>query len=1674
MKKLFTCAIAALRAKKLLFSNVIGISFTKPALLVFILSFQVALNLLQAQCVDASFNSVDFGNTSGNGANGEIYATAIQSDGKIIIAGLFTQYNGVTINRIARINTDGTLDNTFNVGTGADFSVFCVAIQSDGKILIGGDFGNYNGTPRVRLARLNTDGTLDNTFTVGTGANGPVRSIAIQTDGKILIGGSFSAYNGNSAFNIARINTNGSFDNTFNAGTNAVVFSVAIQTDGKILIGGNFGICNGVSNVRIARLNTDGSLDGSFSSGSGFNNNVRSIAIQSDGKILVGGDFIDYNGTTKNRIARLNNNGSLDTPFATNVDAPVYSILIQSDGKIIIGGDFGNVNSTGRIRLARLNTDGTLDAGFMVSAGANLIIRCMALQSDGKIIIGGNFTTYAGVTHNRIARVETNGSLDIYFDLLGGADGIVSAIAIQSDGKIILGGNFTKYNSQTYNRIIRLNTDGTIDNAFNPGTGANAYIRTIAIQSDGKIVVGGDFTNFNGNTVGRLVRLNSDGSLDGTFFSSGGNQSITSLAIQTDGKILVGGYFTTFNSVSKNRIARLNSDGTLDISFNTSADSYINAIALQSDGKIIIGGDFGNVNSTSRIRLARLNTDGTLDNTFTVGTGANGIITTAVIQNDGKILIGGYFTQYAGTARGRIARVNTDGSNDVTFNPGTGADAQIETNSIAIQSDGKIIFGGEFGNYNSTSRIRLARINTDGSLDNTFTVGTGANNTIYCIAIQTDGKILVGGNFTSYNNTGKNRILRIITANNTITLTSGTSTTNQSLCINTAITNITYSTTGATGAIVTGLPTGVSGNFSSNTVTISGTPTASGTFNYTVTLTGGCGTATATGTITVNPNNTVGSPSFTPVVCLGSTIPNINHTTTGATGIGTPAGLPSGVAAWWSSNTVTISGTPTQTGTFNYSIPLTGGCGSVNATGTITVNANPTASISPATVSICSGESTTLTASGGATYAWSNSGGSNATATFTPASTTTYTVTVTASNGCTATASRLVTVNPSPTASISPATVTICSGESATLTASGGGTYAWSNSGGSNAAATFTPASTTTYTVTVTANGCTATASRTVTVNPSPMVSISPATVAICNGESATLTASGGGTYAWSNSGGSNASATFTPTTSTTYTVTVTSANNCTATASRLVTVNANPTATITPPSPSICNGASQTLTASGGTNYSWSNGLGSGASKTVSPTSTTTYTVTVTNAANCSATASATVTVNTVNASINGPSTICSGLSATLTASGGTSYAWSNGGGTNAQATFSPTSTTTYTVTVTGAGGCTATASQTVSVQSQPTASISGPTEVCNGSSVTLTANGGNTYTWSNNQTTAAITVTPTATTTYTVTVSIGANCTATATKTVTVKQPSASSLAETICFGNSYTFKNQQLTQSGTYRDTLVNAAGCDSVITLNLTVRPKVESTVNAAICAGQSYAFNNQQLTQAGQYFDTLQTTLGCDSFITLNLTVNSFVTGSTLASICQGQSYTFNGQQLTQAGQYLDTLTSAGGCDSILTLTLTVNPLPQPTITQNGNVLSTQSFNSYQWQLNGNNINGAINQTYTATQNGNYTVQVTDANGCSNTSSVVNVTGVGIVDLVDMRLRVYPNPTTEMLLIYCDEKVVSVEIYNLIGEQVQFVQGEIQQINVQHLSEGLYTIQVNTTSGKSATRRFIKQ
>lgn len=355
----------------------------------------------------------------------------------------------------------GSPDGTFSVGSGANNRVYAMAQQADGKQIIGGAFTSYNGTASSRVARISRTGALDGSFVVGTGFNGQVNHIAVDADGKVLIGGTFTSY-------------------------------------------------NGTARSRLVRVNSDGSIDAGFSIGTGFNGNVNYILIQADGKILVVGTFTTYNGSTHNRIVRLNTDGSADGTYAigTGANSDIYGAALDAEGRLIIGGSFSTVNGVTRIGVARLTTTGAVDSGFNPGAGTNNAVYCVAVQRDGRILIGGPFTSYNAITPSaRIARLERTGAYDNTFSVGTGFNSWVYTIALQGDGKILAGGDFTSYNGTSRNRMVRLNTNGTLDTGFNTGTAFNNWVYAITWQPEGRTTVAGGFTNYNGSGRNRLVRL---------------------------------------------------------------------------------------------------------------------------------------------------------------------------------------------------------------------------------------------------------------------------------------------------------------------------------------------------------------------------------------------------------------------------------------------------------------------------------------------------------------------------------------------------------------------------------------------------------------------------------------------------------------------------------------------------------------------------------------------------------------------------------------------------------------------------------------------------------------------------------------------------------------------------------------------------------------------------------------------------------------------------------------------------------------------------------------------------------------------------------------------------------------------------------------------------------------
>ena len=394
-----------------------------PVLMFSLLSFPVAAQIAGSR--DPSFNP------NGTGGNFHVFCIELQNDGKILLGtvdGNIT-YNGVSVEEVVRLNPDGTLDNSLNLGAGfkGGTTIRDIALQPDGKILVAGSFNSYDGVPGKGVVRLNSDGSLDPGFQLEPPVTSTayfIHELELLPDGSILVAGQINSHSGQPAGGLVKLLSDGTRDVSFNPGGAgafpAHVHALAVQPDGRILVGGVFETFNGVPSKLIVRLHPDGTVDNSFTIGTGIDGplpDVESITLQPDGKILVGGKFEECNGTAVRSILRLNSDGTLDNGFNLNgfaTSSTVHAIKLQPDGKIIIGGTFQKYDNTQVIGHARLHPDGTLDKTFDTTV-YNQNVKDVEIDADGKILVGGAFFIHRMLSQGTANFAEVSGlSFSVY------------------------------------------------------------------------------------------------------------------------------------------------------------------------------------------------------------------------------------------------------------------------------------------------------------------------------------------------------------------------------------------------------------------------------------------------------------------------------------------------------------------------------------------------------------------------------------------------------------------------------------------------------------------------------------------------------------------------------------------------------------------------------------------------------------------------------------------------------------------------------------------------------------------------------------------------------------------------------------------------------------------------------------------------------------------------------------------------------------------------------------------------------------------------------------------------------------------------------------------------------------------------------------------------------------
>lgn len=698
----------------------------------------------QAGTVDPTFNA---NVETATFLQKEVSGVFPMPDGKIVVSGIFNRYNGQPVGGMVRLNSDGTLDPTFNNHLIQSPAFVRAAPFGNGKLLVTGCSGNPPQVCGLRL--LSSSGNVDPGFSHAL--TGHISGVDVDQSGRIIVFGNLSyTLNGNTVSrSIVRLMPDGMLDPSFDGQPEVTGRFVTLAAqDNKILY-----VFETLQGFVLRRLNTDGSPDATFQPVLPGSLAIQKIKVDSTNKIVV---------LTSDKVIKLNEDGSVDPTFTI---PPAFSmprdLVVQTDGRITVGHRQSSPEST---RIFRVLPNGTPDPSFTTYLNIdNGAPDPIGVQEDGAVVIGDQQSQF-GLPQNNFKRLLPSGALDTGFNVGGSGFqsqtlGAIRAIKVLPDGKIMIGGDFHRVGGLERRVIARMNPDGSVDPTFQvslTGTG-NRFIflnkvYNITMQSDGKLLVSGQFGYLvNGVERQGVVRLLPNGAIDPGFFPSvviidlfDLNGFSTNRPIQRpDGKVLVG-YSQGSGQDPISPPLLLATDGTRDASFNPpifplGSFACIYDLAVQPDGKILIGGKMDASGGAAQGILARLNSDGTTDTSFAVYTPANKRIWAIALLPNGQVLA--VVRETAGPST--ILRFNANGTIDTSFSTGAGSNGKI--NAIKVMPDGRILVGGLFTLYNGVARQNLAVLNSEGVLGSSVVEPDGE---VLCVDLDDQDRLLIGGRFT--------------------------------------------------------------------------------------------------------------------------------------------------------------------------------------------------------------------------------------------------------------------------------------------------------------------------------------------------------------------------------------------------------------------------------------------------------------------------------------------------------------------------------------------------------------------------------------------------------------------------------------------------------------------------------------------------------------------------------------------------------------------------------------------------------------------------------------------------------------------------------------------------------------------------------------------------------------
>ena len=748
------------------------------------------------------------------GTDPRVYTIVVQEDGKILVGGVFTHFADEEHLNLVRLDSDGSPDPDFDIGSGfvstdADFEyswVSVILLDPEGRILVSGHFNEVDGIERAKVVRLQPDGSVDESFDPGGSATGPLASIeamALQSDGRILIGGDFDNYDDIKINGIARIRSDGLLDDSFDPGTGARFFAttggqapgwvggIHVFPDGEVLLIGFFDTIDEFGRPGIGRVHANGIIDGRFGPYSGttyFDEQgyeeffqITAMIPLEDGRVIVGATYRTPNGNLVRRINRLlwrnitDNTVEMDRLAVTVSEGiPVAEVLVirrgesdsgfsvdyrTTDGSARAAADY--VAGAGTLDFAALETEMIVEIPILDDAlvEENESFTLALHNPSGEVIIGDPGST--GVT---LVDSLRTGNPDPGFDaarfpVVGARpdDPPISDILIQDDGKVLVSGNFSRAGEHEVPGLARFLSDGILDDSYQPELD-DADLGTIRFSP---MVLTSADRALGGRENLRL--LDREGRVDDSFRST--VTFVTALAMLDDGSVLVGSdSLDPSNGEEYSEVILLDAAGQVDSAFlSPFFNDPINVITPLRDGKILVGGWFSQMDGEPTPPVVRLHSDGTEDTTFDNGNFAvDSSVFSIVEDEEGRLLVGGQFPGVEGVQPRNIARINANGTVDDGFALSLGADLWVE--DIALDAEGRILIGGGFNGVENLPRPGLARLLPDGSPDEDFSPDftyLGRWRFVSRIVVGEDGGILVGGSFSRVNGLPYSGLVRL-------------------------------------------------------------------------------------------------------------------------------------------------------------------------------------------------------------------------------------------------------------------------------------------------------------------------------------------------------------------------------------------------------------------------------------------------------------------------------------------------------------------------------------------------------------------------------------------------------------------------------------------------------------------------------------------------------------------------------------------------------------------------------------------------------------------------------------------------------------------------------------------------------------------------------------------------